>query len=174
VNSDSSRDSAFLAAELARAEALLAEREQLREDLASVIIQLKTIFGVIPAAVRVFDADGTILRFNVEAVRRTETGFAAGGHPHSLLELLELERPCSLEGNRYTLETHAASRALRGDRVRGELVRIIRGQEEVIVEVSANPLRDETGTIRGAVTVERDVTGRERDLDPARRASSDS
>jgi signal transduction histidine kinase len=45
--------------------------------------------------------------------------------------------------------------------VRGETLAVRRGPEnQVIIEVNANPLYDERGRIRGAVTVERDVTFR--------------
>ena len=52
------------------------------------------------------------------------------------------------------------ARALRGERVRGETLAVRRCVEgsPVIIEVNSNPLYDEHGKIRGAVTVERDVT----------------
>src|SRR4051812_44308263 len=59
------------------------------------------------------------------------------------------------------MHEHPTARALRGERVRGETLSVRRGPEnQVIIEVNANPLYDERGRIRGAVTVERDVTFR--------------
>src|SRR5688500_12920130 len=59
------------------------------------------------------------------------------------------------------MHEHPTARALRGERVRGETLAVRRGPEnQVIIEVNANPLYDERGRIRGAVTVERDVTFR--------------
>jgi len=58
------------------------------------------------------------------------------------------------------MHEHPTARALRGERVRGETLSVRRGPDgsEQIIEVNSNPLYDEHGKIRGAVTVERDVT----------------
>ena len=58
------------------------------------------------------------------------------------------------------MHEHPTARALRGERVRGETLAVRRGADgsPVIIEVNSNPLYDEHGKIRGAVTVERDVT----------------
>ena len=58
------------------------------------------------------------------------------------------------------MHEHPTARALRGERVRGETLAVRRGADAspVIIEVNSNPLYDEHGKIRGAVTVERDVT----------------
>src|ERR671920_1630200 len=53
-------------------------------------------------------------------------------------------------------------RALRGERVRGETLEVRRGGESAVVEVNSNPLYDPHKRVRGAVTVERDVTDRTR------------
>ena len=50
------------------------EREQLREDLAHLVGQLTSIFGVIPDAVRVFDVHGNVVRANAQAMRDCELG----------------------------------------------------------------------------------------------------
>jgi signal transduction histidine kinase len=58
------------------------------------------------------------------------------------------------------MHEHPTARAMRGERVRGETLAVRRGVDgaEVNIEVNSNPLYDERGKIRGAVTVERDVT----------------
>ena len=58
------------------------------------------------------------------------------------------------------MHEHPASRAMRGQRVRGEILVVRRGAEgmELFIEVNSNPLYDEEQRIRGAVAVERDVT----------------
>ena len=132
------------------------EREQLREDLAHLVGQLTSIFGVIPDAVRVFDAHGNVVRANAQAMRDCELGVSS-----TLQDQIECEQPCTLDDVPVDLERHPTSRALRGERVRSEMMRVARGScTPRVIEVSANPLHDDLGEIRGAVAVERDVTDR--------------
>ena len=132
------------------------EREQLREDLAHLVGQLTSIFGVIPDAVRVFDVHGNIVRANAQAMRDCELGATA-----TLSDQIECEQPCTLDDVPVDVESHPTSRALRGERVRSEMLRVARGTASPrVIEVSANPLRDDVGEVRGAVTVERDVSDR--------------
>jgi PAS domain S-box-containing protein len=134
------------------------EREALREDLAGSINQLESIFDVIPDSVRVVDCDGRTLRSNTQALQDHPLG-----SPGTLRDLWQLDRPRTVDGTSLFMHEHPTARALRGERVRGETLAVKRGPEaQRIVEVSSNPLYDEHGTIRGAVTVERDVTERVR------------
>jgi signal transduction histidine kinase len=82
------------------------------------------------------------------------------GQPSTLRELWQLDRPRTMEGTSLFMHEHPTARALRGERVRGETLAVRRGVDgaPVIIEVNSNPLYDENGKIRGAVTVERDVT----------------
>lgn len=134
----------------------ITEREELRESLARSVSQLETIFDVIPDSVRVVDIDGRTIRSNTQAQQDHA--------PHTLStlrELWQLDRPKTLDGTTLFMHEHPTARALRGERVRGETLAVRRGPEnQVIIEVNANPLYDERGRIRGAVTVERDVTFR--------------
>ena len=130
------------------------EREELRESLARSVSQLESIFDVIPDSVRVFDTDGRTVRSNTQAQQDH-----APGQPSTLRELWQLDRPRTLDGTSLFMHEHPTARALRGERVRGETLAVRRGPEnQVIIEVNSNPLYDEHGHIRGAVTVERDVT----------------
>ena len=133
----------------------ITEREELRESLARSVSQLETIFDVIPDSVRVVDMDGRTIRSNTQA--QQDHAHA----PSTLRELWQLDRPKTLDGTSLFMHEHPTARALRGERVRGETLAVRRGPEnQVIIEVNANPLYDERGRIRGAVTVERDVTFR--------------
>jgi PAS domain S-box-containing protein len=133
----------------------ITEREELRESLARSVSQLETIFDVIPDSVRVVDIDGRTIRSNTQA--QQDHAHA----PSTLRELWQLDRPKTLDGTSLFMHEHPTARALRGERVRGETLAVRRGPEnQVIIEVNANPLYDERGRIRGAVTVERDVTFR--------------
>src|SRR5688500_13604809 len=132
------------------------EREQLREDLAHLVGQLTSIFGVIPDAVRVFDLQGKVVRANAQAMRDCELGAAS-----TLMDQIDCEEPCTLDDVPVDVERHPTSRALRGERVRSEMLRVARSSSTPrVIEVSANPLHDDLGEVRGAVTVERDVTDR--------------
>ena len=135
------------------------EREQLREDLARSVAQLESIFDVIPDAVRVFDADGSIVRANHQA--NLDHG---ANPPRSLIELWQQDRPRSLDGTTLFMHEHPTARAIKGEAVRGQTIVVRRGHEagSAVIEVSSNALRDPFGRVRGAVSVERDVTERTR------------
>jgi PAS domain S-box-containing protein len=133
----------------------VSEREDLRETLSRNVAQLESIFDVIPDSVRVFDTDGRTVRSNSQALSDHPSG-----QPSTLRELWQLDRPRSIDGTSLFMHEHPTARALRGERVRGETVAVRRGADgaRLIIEVNSNPLYDEHGKIRGAVTVERDVT----------------
>ncbi|GAC1648984.1 MAG: hypothetical protein NVS4B3_05340 [Gemmatimonadaceae bacterium] len=135
------------------------EREQLRDDLSRSMAQLESIFDVLPDAVRVVDAEGSIIRSNGQA--QAADGVSPGD---SVQSEWRRERPRMLDGTTLFPHEHPTARALRGERVRGQTleVRRLTGGTSVIIEVNADPLRDEAGHVRGAVTVERDVTERAR------------
>ena len=133
----------------------VSEREELRETLSRNVAQLESIFDVIPDSVRVSDTEGRTVRSNTQAQQDHP-----GGQPSTLRELWQLDRPQATTGTSLFMHEHPTARALRGERVRGETLAVRRGADPqpVIIEVNSNPLFDERGKIRGAVTVERDVT----------------
>ena len=136
----------------------VSDREQLRADLARSIAQLESIFDVIPDSVRVFDPDGKIVRSNAQAQQEH-----SATPPDALEDIWRMDRPRTLAGVGLFVHEHPTAKALGGERVRGQTLAVRRGEaESAVVEVNSNPLRDETGKIRGAVTVERDVTERTR------------
>ncbi|MDB4878279.1 MAG: hypothetical protein JWM41_4725 [Gemmatimonadetes bacterium] len=133
----------------------VSEREDLRETLSRNVAQLESIFDVIPDSVRVFDTEGRTVRSNTQAMQDHPSG-----QPSTLRELWQLDRPRTVDGTSLFMHEHPTARALRGERVRGETLAVRRGVDgaPVIIEVNSNPLYDEHGKIRGAVTVERDVS----------------
>src|SRR3954465_1471866 len=137
----------------------VSEREGLREDLARSVAQLESIFDVLPDSVRVVDAEGGTVRTNAQAQQEH-----APGNPQTLRELWQLDRPRTLGGTTLFVHEHPTARALRGDRVRGETLEVRRAAsgEPAVIEVNSNPLYDPHKRVRGAVTVERDVTERTR------------
>lgn len=137
----------------------ITEREGLREDLARSVAQLESIFDVLPDSVRVVDADGKTIRTNSQAQQEH-----ASSNPQTLRELWQLDRPRTLTGTTLFVHEHPTARALRGERVRGETLEVRRGVagEPAVIEINSNPLYDPHKRVRGAVTVERDVTERTR------------
>ena len=137
----------------------ITEREGLREDLARSVAQLESIFDVLPDSVRVVDADGGTVRTNAQAQQEH-----APANPETLRELWQLDRPRTLGGTTLFVHEHPTARALRGERVRGETLEVRRGErgDPAVIEVNSNPLYDPHKRVRGAVTVERDVTERTR------------
>ncbi len=135
------------------------EREELREDLARSVAQLESIFDVLPDSVRVVDVDGGTVRTNAQAQQEH-----APAKPQTLRELWQLDRPRTLSGTTLFVHEHPTARALRGERVRGETLEVRRGPggAPAVIEVNSNPLYDPHRRVRGAVTVERDVTERTR------------
>ncbi len=135
------------------------EREELREDLARSVAQLESIFDVLPDSVRVVDANGNTVRTNAQALQEH-----LPAKPQTLRELWQLDRPRTLDGTTLFVHEHPTARALRGDRVRGETLEVRRGTQGMpaVIEVNSNPLYDPHRRVRGAVTVERDVTERTR------------
>ena len=135
------------------------EREELREDLARSVAQLESIFDVLPDSVRVVDTDGGTVRTNAQAQQEH-----APAKPQTLRELWQLDRPRTLAGVTLFVHEHPTARALRGERVRGETLEVRRGAgaTQAVIEVNSNPLFDAHRRVRGAVTVERDVTERTR------------
>jgi signal transduction histidine kinase len=131
------------------------DREHLRVDLNGSIAQLASIFDVMPDAVRFFDSEGHLVRSNAQAHLDHP-----GANPATLRELWQLDRPRTMDGTSLFMHEHPASRAMRGQRVRGEILVVRRGSEgmELYIEVNSNPLYDDEHRIRGAVAVERDVT----------------
>jgi PAS domain S-box-containing protein len=133
----------------------VSEREELREKLGRSVAQLESVFDVIPDSVRVFDADGRVTRSNSQAHRDHPSS------PATLRELWQAERPRSLDGTALFMHEHPTARALRGETVRAEVLVVRRGSERsAVIEVNSNALHDASGRVRGAVTVERDVTER--------------
>ena len=134
------------------------ERERLREQLAGSVAELESIFDVIPDSVRVVDATGRTMRTNSQAQEEHDAAQASTLH-----ELWQLDRPRRLDGTSLFVHEHPTARALQGARVRGETLTVRRGSGgSAVVEVNANPLSAPGGALRGAVTVERDVTERVR------------
>ena len=133
----------------------VSEREELRETLSRSVAQLESIFDVIPDSVRVSTPRAARCARTPRRCRITRR--ASRRRCASCGSSTVRAR---IDGTSLFMHEHPTARALRGERVRGETLAVRRGADAspVIIEVNSNPLYDEHGKIRGAVTVERDVT----------------
>ncbi len=133
------------------------EREELRAHLAESVSQLTAIFDALPDAVRVYDANGRLVRANALAEKA-----ASGRSAMSLHDLWHHYGPRTLTHVRIALDQTPVTRALRGEHVVAETFIVHRSDGEATVEVNAVALRGPDGKIRGAIAIERDVTERMR------------
>jgi PAS domain S-box-containing protein len=134
-----------------------AERERLLAELAAERARLQAIIDQLPAAVLVAEApEGKLVIAN----RRIEAMF-----PHAPPELptdsIQLFRTWDArypDGRSVAAEDRPLSRALRGDHVSGEDYRYIHHDGTAKwLRLSSAPIRDEHGTLLGAVTVGIDI-----------------
>ena len=129
------------------------EREALRRTLGQSVEELETIFATIPESVRVFGPGGEVVRLNAQARNAHDEP-----PPMSVSAIWQADRPRSPDGNVLFVHEHPAARALAGESVRGQQLILKRAAADATLDVNAEPLRDEHGRLRGAVTVDRDVT----------------
>jgi diguanylate cyclase (GGDEF)-like protein/PAS domain S-box-containing protein len=130
----------------------------------------RSIVAGLQEGVVVIDTEARIVLANAAAARLLGVdelaGRALSGVPVDLLD----DR-----GRLLTDERLPLSRALRGEEVRGEVVRFVRPDGTLLwIEMHANPLVDEAGEVRGAVASYDDVTARvERDRRTRHEADTD-
>ncbi len=138
----------------------ITDRESMLNKLDRRARELGAIFDLTPLSVRVFDADGHIVRANGNAVHEDE-----GVPRRSLADLFVRDAPLDADGRRPIAETqHPVSRALSGETVRAQAYVVQRGPESRrrLVETYAAPIVDAQHRIQGAVLVERDMTEQHR------------
>jgi signal transduction histidine kinase len=131
------------------------ELDALREAARRAASESGVIFDLIPEAVRICDVDGRFVRVNPLAAR-----LASG--VESVHELWARSRPRDERGTPVPVEESPSLRALRGEETIARMLQVTHGDAELVIEVSATPLRDPRGAIVGAVSATRDVTERER------------
>lgn len=110
------------------------------------------------AADRIYVTDkiGRVLFAN--ALARDLVGLALGEHP-MLRELLLRARIRTIDGKAFGTGQGPVTRALRGEMVRGEYAfGDAETGDDIVVRLSASPVRGSDGEIRGAVVLMHDVT----------------
>jgi signal transduction histidine kinase len=151
-----------LEAMAARLEARRAEVEDARRaaeraaaEAAARGAELEAVFAALPIGLLTVDPSHRVVRAN-EGAREL-----AGGAIEDLRRVAE-EGPLRVvraDGRVLALDEQPHARALRGEVVRGEMVRLERGgAPPVWIAASAAPVRDATGVIRGAVATAVDLT----------------
>lgn len=120
--------------------------------------ELDAIVAALPVGLVVGDASGRMIRANGaarEILKLTDADLALPPE-----EQARRYRVTSVDGRARGPEDHPALRAMRGEVVRGEVLRIERapGEPGAWVAVSAAPVRAADGSIRGAVATLVDVT----------------
>ena len=123
------------------------------DELEGGRISLRELLDVLPVAVIVYAADGTVLLAN-----QARKDFA-GPDVNSLDAAIARTAPQREDGEPIARDDLPALRALRGETVTSERLRLhaADGHSEVLL-VNASPLRDRNGAITAAVVVFHDIT----------------
>lgn len=142
------------------------EQRRTERELAERASQLEGIFETMTDGVLLCDAQGNMVRAN-PALNETfafsrfpEFSATTPGERGQILHMRDMD------GRPLTVERMPGSRALRGEILKGATAQDVRMRaldgREVDANISAAPVRDQTGRIIGAVLVYRDVTERRR------------
>ena len=130
--------------------------------------KLRAVLRNLPAAVWVFDPEGTVIGVNDEAERLTGVGKEAVTGKLNIFRLGPEYVVQRLDGSAYPGDRLPAVRALAGEVVQQEeFVWVLRGEPRT-VSVNAAPMHDSSGKCLGAVVVLIDVTLKKRDEDHLR------
>ncbi len=145
-----------------RSQAVLAQVEERRLAVEGEQARQKAILEALPVGVWILDAAGGFLQVNPEAERLQ--GFPADRAIGRVRigELRPSYRLSRLDGTDYADSEVPGARALGGEVVQAEPLVIRRDEGDLVIVVSAAPLRGPDGAIAGAVVVANDYTERQR------------
>ena len=127
---------------------LLRQTELLRAEAESERLRLDQLLDVIPVGMVIYDRDGKVIRGNQARARIVGDPSRSADVATSVAYL----RPAHEDGRPWAIDELPATRALRGETVRGARLYIRRlDGVEMVVLTSAAPLHDVTGAVDGAV-----------------------
>ena len=127
---------------------LLRQTEVLRAEAESERLRLDQLLDVIPVGMVIYDRDGKVIRGNQARARIVGDPSRSADVATSVAYL----RPAHEDGHPWAIDELPATRALRGETVRGARLYIRRlDGVEMVVLTSAAPLHDVTGAVDGAV-----------------------
>jgi PAS domain S-box-containing protein len=132
-----------------------AERERLLAENQSRRAELDTIVTSIADGLVIYDPNGKIIFTNGAAERLL--GYSAADNLPTIEERTAIAKPESEEGRPLEPDQVPSARALRGETLRGVVLRLQRARW---VRVSAAPLYDSAGNLQGAVSTLTDFTER--------------
>ena len=130
------------------------------EEMQQRTALLDTLVDCMPSAVIAVDMQGNMLIYN--AVAASLSGFQPHDHPADVRRWANLYNVLDEAGRPLAPELMPMQRALRGEVVNGQVLRIGWGRH---IELSARPLKDAHGAQFGAVVMFIDVSERKRATD---------
>ena len=127
---------------------LLRQTERLRAEAESERLRLDQLLEVIPVGMVIYDRAGKVVRGN----RARALIIGDPTRSSDVATSVTYLRPAHEDGRPWAMEELPATRALRGETVRGArlYIRTLDGANKVVL-TSAAPLHDVTGAIDGAV-----------------------
>jgi len=142
----------------------LSERNRLERETRARATELETLFEAITDGIMVYDASGRIIQLNTTARMQLSRYLTPEAFQRSVYERAMLVKPQSVEGARFPVEQIPAVRILRGETIAGAAATDVHittfNGEDLWLNMSGTPLRDEQGKITGAISIARDVTER--------------
>lgn len=116
--------------------------------------QLELLFENISDGIYISDKDGNLLMMNSEGKRQVyqPDSIRALGEKHSTVQYFDME------GNEITLDKMPGVKALRGEKVKNERVRIQQPDKEIYIEANATLILDDNGDLNIVVLCTHDIT----------------
>ncbi|MHB0939073.1 MAG: PAS domain-containing sensor histidine kinase [Armatimonadota bacterium] len=132
-------------------------QRQVEEEREHLLAELNATFASLADGLMVFDPGATVVRANSTA--EAIFNLSEGELPLSVTELAAKERTETPDGQPYPYEAFPALRALKGERVVGEIMVIHPTPEQTTwVSTTSAPIRSAGGHIWGAVSTYTDIT----------------
>ncbi|MDO8671041.1 MAG: PAS domain S-box protein [Dehalococcoidia bacterium] len=136
----------------------ITERKRAEEERERLLAELDCTIGSVADGLIIYDAESRIVRANQAAMNII--GMSPEERELPMAARMAATGVQTPDGRPFPLDLMPGERALRGERVFGEIMAIRRGREArtVWVSASAAPIRLQDDSLRGAVVVFTDIT----------------